>query len=470
MGSAIAGAANWQLRLLSLAVALLCAACAACAGLPARPPAGAASDLPADTAPVRQDGLSPAFATVQQRLALQAQVVQIVGERYFDPQFGGVDWPAVGQRYAEPAAAAATDAELYLVLKTMVRELNDSHTRVLTPLESLDRRRYATQTTGAALAVVEGRLAVMDVDADSPAARAGLRRGDVITAIDDHVFDQAFFTAALTQPLPRPDIASLEAAPALADEIVRYRQLRAVRQVLLRSPDAPPPTSRFSVERAGKRHEVVVGSAPLVRPPEVRVLRLRSGVAVLRLNHFTASYRNELARALRSVADAPALVIDLRGNPGGDYGQYLWMAQQFLDAERSPLTLVTRSGSAQRRREVEIAAGEQPYLKPLAVLLDRRTASAAELLAVTLFEQRGALLVGESSCGCVVGVRSEFILPGGGGLRVAETGFVSAGGRRLEGQPLLPTHYVPPTLADLQADRDRALAVAERALLGQPTH
>jgi carboxyl-terminal processing protease len=467
MGSSMAGAANWRRRLLALVVALLGAACA---GLPARPPAGAAPDLPADTAPVRQDGLSPAFATEQQRLALQAEVVQIVAERYFDPQFGGVDWAAVGQRYAAPAAEAASDAELYLVLKTMVRELNDSHTRVLTPLESLDRRRYASLTTGAVLAVVEGRLAVIDVDADSPAARAGLRRGDVIAAIDGQIFDEAFFAAALAQPPPVPDIASLEAEPALADEIGRYRQLRAVRQALLRPPDAPPPTYRIGLDRAGKRHEVVVGSAPLVRPPEVRVLRLRSGVAVLRLNHFTASYRNEVARALRSVADAPALVIDLRGNPGGDYSQYLWMASQFFDTERSPLTLVTRSGNTQRRREVDIAAGEQPYLKPLAVLLDRRSASAAELLAVTLFEQRGALLVGESSCGCVVGVRNEFILPGGGGLRVAETGFVSAGGRRLEGQPLLPTHYVPPTLADLQADRDRAVAVAERALLGQPVH
>jgi C-terminal processing protease CtpA/Prc len=71
-----------------------------------------------------------------------------------------------------------------------------------------------------------------------------------------------------------------------------------------------------------------------------------------------------------------------------------------------------------------------PLLMPVAVLIDSRTGSAAELLAVTLAEQRNALLVGEPSCGCVVGVRVEYVLPDGGGLRVAETGFVSARGAR----------------------------------------
>jgi C-terminal processing protease CtpA/Prc len=65
----------------------------------------------------------------------------------------------------------------------------------------------------------------------------------------------------------------------------------------------------------------------------------------------------------------------------------------------------------------------------------------------------------------VVGVSWEYVLPGGGGVRVSETGFRSAQGRRMEGEPLAPALYVPPAVADLRAGRDRPLEAAERALL-----
>jgi C-terminal processing protease CtpA/Prc len=77
-------------------------------------------------------------------------------------------------------------------------------------------------------------------------------------------------------------------------------------------------------------------------------------------------------------------------------------------------------------------------------------------------------LIGEPTCGCVVGVRVEYVLPDGGGLRIAETGFVSARGVRMEGQPTLPTVRVTPTLADLRAGRDPVLEEAVRRLAPRP--
>jgi hypothetical protein len=65
----------------------------------------------------------------------------------------------------------------------------------------------------------------------------------------------------------------------------------------------------------------------------------------------------------------------------------------------------------------------------------------------------------------VVGVRFEYVLPDGGGVRVAETGFVSARGARLEGVPTLPTVRVSPTLDDLRNRRDVVLDEAHRRLL-----
>jgi carboxyl-terminal processing protease len=450
----------------SILVAVAVATLAACASLPARPAGGLVADLAEDVSLVSQDGLSSDFATEARRIDVQLRAWKVIAERYYDPRLNGVDWPAIREKYRPRVAGAKTDAQFYLALKSMARELNDSHTRVVTPRESADRRRFAALATGAALNVIDDQLVIIDVDGDSPAARAGLRRGDVVLAIDSHRFDAKFLAAARHLPLTGEDITSPEAQPESADEAMRFAQLRAVRRALQRAPDEPPRAQRVTISRdRASTFEVVVRPEPLVRPPTVTTITLPSGVAVVKLNRFSVRNRGDIERALRSAGTSRALVLDLRGNGGGDYSQFVWLIRQFLPDERHVMTQLTRAGDEVRERPVRLAPAARPYLKPLAVLTDRRSGSASELTAVALLEQRDAIIVGESTCGCVVGVSWEYVLPGGGGVRVSETGFRSARGRRMEGQPLAPTIYVPPRLPELRAGRDLALEAAERALL-----
>ena len=139
-----------------------------------------------------QHELSAEFSTAQLRLEIQRRAWQIVADRYYDPAFNGVDWQAVREKYRAPVIAAKSDAEMYFALKAMMRELKDSHTRIVTPRESADHRRFATLASGLGLSVIEDQLVVIDVDSDSPAARAGVRKGDVVLAIDDRRFDTEF--------------------------------------------------------------------------------------------------------------------------------------------------------------------------------------------------------------------------------------------------------------------------------------
>ena len=141
-------------RMRSLLVAVVVVALAACASLPARPAGGMVADLTDDVAAVSQVGLAPEFDTAAKRLEVQQRVWQVIAERYYDPRLNGVDWAGLREKYRPRVVAAKSDAELYLALKGMVRELKDSHTRVVTPRESVDHRRFAALATGASLSVI----------------------------------------------------------------------------------------------------------------------------------------------------------------------------------------------------------------------------------------------------------------------------------------------------------------------------
>ena len=284
------------------------------------------------TARLLQHELSEEFATPELRLAAQQRAWQVVADRHYDPALNGIDWQAVRDKYRQPVISAKSDAEMYLALKAMMRELKDSHTRVVTARESADYRRFAVQASGIALSVIDEQLLVIDVDADSPGARAGVRKGDVVVAVDEHRFDTSFFRAVPVLPPSAADITSSEAEPARRDEAIRFAQLRAVRRALQRMPDALPRPQQMTLQRGGigqaTEHTLTLMAEPLVRPPVVTASISDSGVAVVKLNRFSVRNRDEVERALQQVAHARALVLDLRGNGGGDYNQFIWLVRQ----------------------------------------------------------------------------------------------------------------------------------------------
>jgi C-terminal processing protease CtpA/Prc len=461
---------------LALVAPVALAALAACAPLPTRHASGPIADIAPDVAPVSAAALSPVYATEAARVDAAERIWRLIAERFYDPALNGVDWQRVRSRTLARVAAAASDAEFYRALKDMAAALGDSHTVVLTPREALDRRRYASTRIGVHLAFVEGRVAVAEVEADSPAAHAGIAPGDVILSTNGVRFDEQFVRAALADPrFLHSDVAAgdgPQALPADARDAERVRVMRAVRRALRPAPMQPDGALVFEFERAdGARLRTSLAPVSYARPPRAELRWLPGEVALIRLTRFAPELHAELDQALDEAARASALIVDLRGNSGGLLEMFRWFAGAFLPEDRFALRSLRRERGNARAQQVSYlrvgpprGAARAPLTQPLAVLIDGRSASAAELTAVTLAEQRGALLVGEPSCGCVVGVRFEYVLPDGGGVRIAETGFLSAQGLRLEGVPLTPAVRVTPTLADLRSGRDAALEEAHRLL------
>jgi carboxyl-terminal processing protease len=449
---------------------------AACAQLPSRPAAGPIADIPIDVAAPASTALSPAYAHAAVRRDTAERVWKLVDERYYDPDFNGADWRGARTRFVPRAEAARSDAEFYAALKSMVGTLRDSHSQVLTPRETLDRRLFVAPRLGITLGWIERQIAIVDVDPGSPAANAGLRAGDVIRAVNGTRFDAAFVEQSRNTPRPA-DVAveaildgSAEAQPSAADgerERILRAAVRAVRGAMGTPPRLVP--VRLAVERETGVVEATLTATLAPRPPSAEFRMLEGDVALIRFTRFLPEVRGAVERALADARSARAVIVDLRGNGGGLFEFYRWFAGRFLPEPRTVLRTLRRGGITEPQASGEVRAGgaDAPLLQPLAVLVDQRTASAAELTAVTLAEQRDALLVGDATCGCVVGVRAEYVLPDGGGVRISETGFVSARGARMEGHPIEPAIRIAPTLADLRAGRDVVLEAARSRLLAR---
>ena len=198
----------------------------------------------------------------------------------------------------------------------------------------------------------------------SPAWDAGLEPGDVITKVDGHS------TFGLT---PDEMGAKLRGGPHTMVTLTVARDDKE-REVRL------------------ERRRVTVKNVPYA-------FLAAPGVGYLRLAHFSTHAGADVAATCDTLRaqGARALLLDLRGNPGGTFDEAVAIASQFLPAGA---TIVTTKGRASGTDQRFTAQRPRPELTwPLAVLVDGGSASAAEIVAGALQDHDRAVLVGDTTFG-----------------------------------------------------------------------
>lgn len=384
-----------------------------------------------------------------------------IDKRYHDPSFNGVDWNAVGERYRPLALAAPTDDAFWDVLDRMTGELRDSHTRVESPRDVELREHHEAITLGFTMLPVGDKLAVATVDPNGDAWWAGVRPGMVVAAIDAKPAAQAY-AQLLAQ--------SRQASTARARFFAAMRRLVMGREGSKVS---------FTFQRAdGERFDATLARRRIQRPLRETHRVLPSGFGYVRFSEWSVGLTFRALAALDQLHDAPGLIIDLRGNPGGSVYMVNAMLERFF-AQRTALgTATTRNGKPVSmlfgtveiiKLERDVDGSPNAYRAPVAILVDGGSASGSELFAGTMQAVGRAKVVGQPSCGCLLGFLGYAAVPGGAELAYSEVGFVLANGRHVEGEGVIPDVTVPLTLADLRLYRDRTLEEAEALLAREST-
>lgn len=410
----------------------------------------ACSSTPRQPAPYVPQKLS-----AEQRAAAFDQVWQVIEKQYVDPRYNGVDWKAVAERYRPQLLGLDDDAAYWRGLNRMVGELKDAHTTVRSPLEA-----HATPTQrghfGLSLARLEGHIVLHGVAGNSQAALLGLRPGQRVLQVDG---------------VPVQDWWQQAAAQVRGSSTERSQQILINREL-----NARPVESRLVLQV----QPAEAGAAPLTVTLQqdpmgpalagVRSHLLANGVGYLRLSRFDPLTRGAVEASLTRLAGAKALVLDLRGNPGGNFNMAIGLLGWLLDRPGSVGQIVTRNnepltalyGLIDVTPKMEVKLADKRLTLPLAVLVDEGSASASELTAGVLQDQGRARVFGSPSCGCLLGVRSSGEdLPGGGRLLFSQFDMQIGQRPRVEGVGVIPDVQVQPSTVALQTGQDTVFEAAQ---------
>jgi carboxyl-terminal processing protease len=379
-----------------------------------------------------------------------------IDAHYYDPEFGGVKWQEVHQRYLPLVKAAKDDKDFYSIVDRMTAELHDAHTRFSSPEQWKNRKKHQGVSVGFQAGYVEDKVVVLDVFPDSNAGHAGIQMGMIVTALDG-------------QPIA---LRLAEATPkVLPSSTERVTKLRILSNVFAGSLETP---FTASFERAnGSSFEVKFARQILSTEPRVTATKLSSGFGYIRFDEFHPSLVKDFKAAVENLRTTPGLILDLRWNRGGVGATLEAMARLFFDSKtlferrmsRKQVTASERDGHRTKETQVFVGkSGGQVYSGSVVILVSEYSASAAEVFAAGMQDSGRAKLVGSPSCGCVLGITHDRVMKGGGVLEISEVLWFSPKDRKLEGEGVIPDRVAVPTIASLREKRDLVLEAGEKML------
>jgi carboxyl-terminal processing protease len=464
-----------SMRPLSLIPALLLLSVAGCQ----RPVRAADAASLSCALPAAAQPASLAATPVENPAAVFDTAWTIIRRTHWDTTYNGVNWEALRTELRPKAEAATTTGELRSILTDMVGRLRQSHFAII-PREISDATPAGgaaesgavaidrTGVTGVTLRYVDKALLVTNVRAGSSAKRAGVQPGYVLESVEG---------CPIAPRLARIPASLGERGIALTAYSLGTRALNGAvgDSVAVRFRDGRnQPLDVYLVREREAGTMVKFGNLPanVARLEwERRQVNGRT-IGVIRWNIWMPVLAAQFDAAIDSLRGSDAILLDIRGNPGGVGGMAMGISGHFVDTVRV-IGVMKQRGTNDLRfvanpRQVN-ARGErvQPFTGPVALVVDEISISTSEIFAEGMQAIGRARVFGTQTAGQALPSVAER-LPNGDILYHAIANFLSPTGRPIEGDGVIPDVRAPLSRQLLLDGKDPALDAAIAWAASQP--
>ena len=332
-------------------------------------------------------------------------------------------WQIVSEEYVD-ASVPTPDTLIDGAISGMVDSLGDTgHSRYISPKDAASERealRGSFEGIGAYLTERDGMVIIAAPIDGAPADRAGIRPGDRILSVDG-VDTRSDSVTQLQSKVRGPSGTSVTLEVLHEDGVIET----------------------IRIERA------------TIDIPAVSWKMLPGDVAHLHFNQFSLQADDDMRQALTEIsqANAKALILDLRNNPGGYVDQLMRVAAQFVPKET--VILIEEDRAGQRIPYATDRTGIAQNI-PMVILVNGNTASAGEILAGALQHAGRAKIIGEPTFGTATVLR-PFDLDEGASIRLGTTQWLTPDGEVVRGKGITPdTTIILRNWSDIVSPREAA--------------
>ncbi|MDD5590040.1 MAG: S41 family peptidase [Candidatus Portnoybacteria bacterium] len=335
-------------------------------------------------------------------------------------------WARVQERYV---GRSALDYQkmVFGAISGMVKAIGDPYTVFMPPEDSKkfsEDIKGSFEGVGMEIGIRKEVLTIIAPLENSPAKRAGLMAGDKILKIDDNMTSDLTLDEAVSKIRgPKGSQVALLVSRDSWDEAKEFKITRDVIEV---------PVISYELKNTGSKQ-----------------------IAYIRLYQFSENAGTEFKKIADQILNSSAqgILLDLRGNPGGYLEISVDIASWFLKS--GELVVAEDYGNGEKNENKSYGYNKLGHY-PLVILIDQGSASASEILAGALRDNRGVKLVGEKSFG-KGSVQKLEDLPGGSSLKITVAKWLTPSGHSIADAGLEPDEKVEITEKDIEAGKDPQL-------------
>lgn len=342
-------------------------------------------------------------------------------------------WKTLQEKYVDKTKLDV-QAMIYGAISGMVDSLNDPYTIFMKPDNAkrfVEDVKGSFEGVGMEVGIKNGRIQVIAPLENTPAQKAGLRAGDIILRID------GTSTEGFT-----------------VEETVN----------LIRGPKGKEVKLGIYREEWGKEKEISI-IRDVISVPSLKLEIKDGNIGYIKLYQFSEKASSDFGKAVGQILEkgSQKIIIDLRDNPGG----YLEVAQDIAGwfLERGQVVVIEDFGPGKENNEYKAQGNSRLLPFSVVILINEGSASASEILAGALRDNRNIKLIGQTSFG-KGSVQQLESLGGGSSLKVTVAKWLTPKGYSISEKGLEPDIKVDMTDEDFLQNRDPQLDKAIEIIKG----